>query len=284
MRSLILNNIINTRRNLNLVLQHVKILREGQAYSTSVPLLPDPAALKILPENDIKEFNSYYPIVRNDIVTNKLVSDIPKLNERLERMLDYNAKEGRKLRPYLMIATYKYFTNEEDRTPENIRLMNILGWFIELMNAAYVMQDDIVDNSETRRGKPTWFKCKDVGINAVFDASLIESTCIQLLKTHFSAHKNYNKMLDAFLEMLRMTRVGFVVEAATVFDEFSEDLYYVIAQHKMGYYLLQFTTTLGTLLANKEDLMICQKAGRVFNELGCLYTIQVSQNCHLILF
>ncbi|KAK9886193.1 hypothetical protein WA026_015712, partial [Henosepilachna vigintioctopunctata] len=120
--------------------------------------LPDPAILNIISTKDKANFDSYYAFILREVIEGKLITPIQKVNDELEKILNYNVPAGRKLRPYLMIATYKFFSAREVPSPEKLKLMNILAWFIELINAAFVIQDDLTDNSETRRGKPTWFK------------------------------------------------------------------------------------------------------------------------------
>ncbi|KAJ5471477.1 hypothetical protein N7530_008834 [Penicillium desertorum] len=41
--------------------------------------------------------------------------------------------------------------------------LSILGWLTELFQAVYLMWDDIMDGSETRRGKPCWHRQQTVG-------------------------------------------------------------------------------------------------------------------------
>ncbi|KAK9886194.1 hypothetical protein WA026_015713 [Henosepilachna vigintioctopunctata] len=74
--------------------------------------------------------------------------------------------------------------------------------------------------------------------------------------------------------MMKITEVGLTLEAITSLDEFTEERYNDIARQKMGFYLFNFTTTMGTLLAERQDLMISDIAGRVFEQLAILYTIQ----------
>ena len=38
----------------------------------------------------------------------------------------------------------------------------LLGWCAELLQAAFLIADDIMDNAQTRRGKTAWFRIKSV--------------------------------------------------------------------------------------------------------------------------
>jgi geranylgeranyl pyrophosphate synthase len=52
----------------------------------------------------------------------------------------------------------------------------IIGAFSELFNAAYLVWNDIMDESSTRRGQPCWYRRDSVGMAAINDGCLIKST------------------------------------------------------------------------------------------------------------
>ena len=41
----------------------------------------------------------------------------------------------------------------------------VIGWCAELLQGAFLIADDIMDESETRRGKPSWYRVKRVGFS-----------------------------------------------------------------------------------------------------------------------
>ena len=67
------------------------------------------------------------------------------------------------------------------------------------MQAFFLVADDIMDGSTTRRGQPCWYKRDDVGMTAVNDAILLETCIYTLLHNHFHDQPNYLDTLEAFI-------------------------------------------------------------------------------------
>lgn len=48
-------------------------------------------------------------------------------------------------------------------TDEEYKKAAILGWGVELLQAYFLVLDDIMDGSITRRSQPCWYKKQEVG-------------------------------------------------------------------------------------------------------------------------
>lgn len=55
-----------------------------------------------------------------------------------------------------------------------------LAMAIEILQISFLIADDIMDNSETRRGKPCWYK--RVGMSAINDSLLLQALVFRLIK------------------------------------------------------------------------------------------------------
>lgn len=44
----------------------------------------------------------------------------------------------------------------------------VAGWCAELLQAAFLIADDIMDNAQNRRGKPAWYRIKNVLFSSVY--------------------------------------------------------------------------------------------------------------------
>ena len=49
----------------------------------------------------------------------------------------------------------------------------ILGWAVEALQTCFLVADDIMDQSITRRGSPCWYRNKNVGLAAINDTLAI---------------------------------------------------------------------------------------------------------------
>ncbi len=67
------------------------------------------------------------------------------------------------------------------------------------LQAFFLVADDIMDGSETRRGKPCWYKKN--GMMAINDSFILESSLFRLLKKHFGKDAIYIELLDLFHEV-----------------------------------------------------------------------------------
>ena len=64
--------------------------------------------------------------------------------------------------------------------------------------AHFLVADDIMDGSITRRGQPCWYKKDNIGMMAVNDALILESCIYELLDKHLKGDPYYHDAVDAF--------------------------------------------------------------------------------------
>lgn len=127
-------------------------------------------------------------------------------------------------------------------TEEELRLSCTLGWLTELLQAFFLVSDDIMDQSITRRGNPCWFRQPDVGLIAINDAFMLESSIYSLLKRRFRSHPAYVDLLELFHEVTMQTEVGQLCDLITApedkvdLDNFSMEKYRFIVIYKTAYY------------------------------------------------
>ena len=78
--------------------------------------------------------------------------------------LEHNTPGGKLNRGLSVIDTYailKGKNNIDSLSHEEYRKLAILGWCIELLQAYFLVADDMMDQSITRRGQPCWYRMPD---------------------------------------------------------------------------------------------------------------------------
>src|ERR1700761_7942366 len=69
------------------------------------------------------------------------------------------------------------------------------------MQAYFLVSDDIMDASITRRGQPCWYRIEDVGFMAVNDALILEGAIFQMIRKHFRKESFYVDIIDLLHEV-----------------------------------------------------------------------------------
>ena len=80
-----------------------------------------------------------------------------------------------------------------------------LGWAVECLQTAFLMADDIMDKSETRRGVPCWYK--QVGLTAINDFMTVDS-CVYSLLRSLPDTLPINELVELFNEVTLITQQG----------------------------------------------------------------------------
>ena len=76
------------------------------------------------------------------------------------------------------------------------------------MQTFFLIADDVMDQSDTRRNKPCWYK--QVGLSAMNDSILLESLVFLLLKEYFQNRPGgtYVQLFSLFREIIFKTSLG----------------------------------------------------------------------------
>ena len=142
-----------------------------------------------------------------------------------------------------VIDTAAILTNKTlDPASDDYFRAALLGWMIELLQAFFLVSDDIMDASKTRRGNPCWYLAPGVGMVAINDAFMLESAIYILLKKHFRTHKSYVDMVELFHEVTFQTECGQLCDLITApedsvnLDNFSLEKFTFIVIYKTAFY------------------------------------------------
>ena len=73
------------------------------------------------------------------------------------KVLDHNTPGGKLNRGMSVVDSVEILKGSA-LDEEEYRKAAILGWLVELLQAFFLVADDIMDQSITRRGQPCWYK------------------------------------------------------------------------------------------------------------------------------
>ena len=101
----------------------------------------------------------------------------------IDKMVEYNVPHG-KLNRGLAVVDGMRALNPDGVTDDQMHRAMVVGWCIEWLQAAFLVWDDIMDESVTRRGQPCWFRHKSVEMVAINDGLVLECQIYSMLKRH----------------------------------------------------------------------------------------------------
>lgn len=155
-----------------------------------------------------------------------------------------------------------------------------LGWLTELLQAFFLVSDDIMDSSITRRGKPCWYRHEGVGMVAINDAFMLESAIYTLLKKYFRSHPAYIDFVELFHDVTYQTELGQLCDLLTApedkvnLDNFSMDKYRFIVIYKTAYYSFYLPVALALHQLNIGTPQNLKTAEDILIPMGEYFQIQ----------
>ena len=151
---------------------------------------------------------------------------------------------------------------------------------IELLQAFFLVSDDIMDSSKTRRGQPCWYLMPNVGMIAINDAFMLESSIYLLLKKYFRQEKYYVDLLELFHEVTFQTELGQACDLLTApeehvdLDNFSLEKYTFIVIYKTAYYSFYLPVALALHFAGFASPNNLKQAEDILIPMGEYFQIQ----------
>jgi len=117
-------------------------------------LPPPPAAFTALRES----FAAHYQETRAEL--RERMAGVAKLAPGAAELNDFLSNDGKLLRPFLCLGSYRIFSGTEE-VPEAVHRV---GAALELFHAFALVHDDIIDQSDQRRGQPALHRRLERGL------------------------------------------------------------------------------------------------------------------------
>jgi len=236
-------------------------------------------AKNVKKSNDRELFDSFFPGLVDDVVKeNENDLETGDAVRHMREVLEYNVPGGKRNRGLSVIGSLRHLVNPNELAEDDVKTAVILGWCVEWLQAFFLVADDIMDESLTRRGKPCWYKKAGVGSIAINDFLLIEATIYKLLKKHIRHKPYYVDVLDLFHEVTYLTATGQTLDLITKpgnnFENFTLERYKAIVKFKTAFYSFYLPVALAMYMAGIKDTQSHENAKEILLTMGEFFQIQ----------
>jgi len=207
----------------------------------------------------------------------------PLMASHLNKLLQYTVPGGKMNRGLSVPHTYSILVPQCQR--RDLELASVLGWTVELLQAFFLVADDIMDGSITRRGAPCWYKQTGVGL-AAFNDSLILETCVySLLRQYFRSEPYYLHLLENMLEVTKFTTYGQSLDTMSAnnftlvrgqedsLESFTMERYTAIVKYKTSFYSFYLPVAMAMNMAGYTDPRLYEKAREIFLDIGHYFQV-----------
>ncbi|ORY93830.1 farnesyl pyrophosphate synthase [Syncephalastrum racemosum] len=219
-------------------------------------------SIKLQKEENRKAFLDVYPTLADEVLGELRKYNMPQdAYEWMKESLYYNVPGGKLNRGLSVVDTVRILKGETV-TDDDIFKASVLGWLVEFLQAFFLVSDDIMDSSITRRGQPCWYRKEGVGMVAINDAFLLESCVYLFLKKYFKGTDYYIDLVELFHE----DKVDL--------NKFSVQKHHFIVVYKTAYYSFYLPVALAMHMTGVKDANAYKQAHDILIPLGEYFQVQ----------
>jgi len=238
---------------------------------------PPPAKQRKLAAKE--DFLGVFDMLAKEISDDENVARQPEYARKwISVMQSYNVPKGKLNRG--MAVLDGLLTLKPDLSSSEIEEANILGWCIEWLQAFFLVADDLMDDSTTRRGQLCWYKRKEVGTVACNDSIFLEASIYRILKNHFRSKPYYTKLLDLFLETTFQTSTGQLLDLITAppgvvdLSKYQMKTYNTIVEFKTAYYSFYLPLACAMIIGGIDSEAAYENCKEICIEMGTYFQAQ----------
>ncbi|KAN0006738.1 hypothetical protein ACTFIV_005641 [Dictyostelium citrinum] len=271
----------------NQSLQRAAMISEHLAPTSELNMNETSAPVKTAKE-ELADFVEIFPILTNEILKELPGMDMPPQTIAwVEKMINVNVAGGKMNRGLTVLHSLQLLVEGRQLSRSEIFLANVLGWCVEWLQAFFLVADDIMDQSITRRGQPCWYRQANpisnngttIGSIAINDSFILESCIYILIKKYFRNEPYYADILDIFHETSYQTELGQLLDLTTQpnrgdFSLFTLNTYRRIVKYKTAYYSFYLPVALAMLMAGINSTPAFETAKDILLPMGEFFQVQ----------
>lgn len=227
-------------------------------------------------------FENYFPTALQIIDDYLKSMTVDFVRNHFIELVKYSTKGGKKLRGVLTSSIYCELLHISPESKEAYPGY-ILGWAFEIAQAAYLVADDLMDQSKMRRGQPCWYLRENVGNSAVNDALIVENLAfvlIESLRNNGQPKENClpDDTIDHIIRYFRNTTALTTVGQGYDFKckTYSFDSYNIIVNSKTAHYTI-IAPIISSIIASRtisEEVWSDQKFNSLLEKIGYYFQAQ----------
>eukprot|EP00057_Strongylocentrotus_purpuratus_P008957 XP_011663431.1 PREDICTED: farnesyl pyrophosphate synthase [Strongylocentrotus purpuratus] len=197
-----------------------------------------------------------------------------------KEMLVYTVPGGKRNRGLTVVNAFRQLANSVQNTEDNIHTAMVLGWCVEWLQAYFLIADDMMDQSKTRRGQPCWYKKDGVGNVAINDSFYVEACIYKLLKRYIGHQPYYVQVMELFHETTYQTIMGQSLDLLTSpendrdLNRFTEQRYAAIVKWKTAFYSFYLPEALAMHMVGISDAKSHTNAKTILLQMGHFFQVQ----------
>lgn len=235
---------------------------------------------------DMSDFISLFPTLATQLSKDPSTPELHQnLSEHISSLLHYTVPGGKMNRGLSVPSTYKLLVSSSKSSSREMHLARVLGWTVELLQAYFLVADDIMDGSITRRGQPCWYKKQEIGLGAFNDSLILEACVYNVIRTYFRSEPFYIDVLENMLEVSKFTTYGQSLDTLSAhnfslvrgqpnsLDNFNMSRYSAIVKYKTSYYSFYLPVVLAMNMAGVKDKSAFDGARTILLEIGHYFQV-----------
>ena len=218
------------------------------------------------------------------------------VQEWVRRLMYYTVPGGKMNRGLTVLHSLEALKKTESNrslSEEEVFQAHVLGWCVEWLQAFFLISDDIMDVSITRRDMPCYYRSPHplahpndpnrptVGNIAINDAFIIESQIYVMLKKYFRTQPYYADLLELFHETSYQTELGQLLDLTSLrpgrldFDSYTLERYNQIVKYKTAFYSFYMPVVLALVLhTGKLDAEMLSVTKSITLPMGEFFQVQ----------
>jgi geranylgeranyl diphosphate synthase, type I len=233
--------------------------------------------------------NKYIPKIENfisEFFDHKIKnSSLPFIEDNYKLLKEYCGRDGKRIRPLILLSSYFAYGGDISIEEEVIKLAST----VELMHSFLLIQDDIIDKSELRRGGKSLHIVasekysrltynENIGVDvSIILADIIFANSIEIISHAKIDDKIRNNFLKIFSSTYEMTAWGQILDSLNSKPkniDIDKNIPIQISKFKTAYYTIYYPMLMGYILAGNDDKREIDKIEDFAMSLGLAFQIR----------